>query len=165
MAARRLSGRHLQRLRLPQRVHDQDRRLRALPRIRRHGAARRARRDHVALRRRLRHHRERRAPRSSPTTSSARSATWSPASGIGTAARHQRRLRPRLRPHPLQGPALHGRRLAPPHDWRDADVQAGRPLQEDAVGLPPDADRRPLDLRVPALQRLRQQVDDRPGRL
>ena len=38
--------------------------------------------------------------------------------GLGTPDGHQRRLRPRLCPYPLQGPPVHGLRLGAAHDRR-----------------------------------------------
>ena len=44
-------------------------------------------------------------------------------------------------------------------------TELGGPLQEDALDLRLHAGRRPVHLGIPAFQRLRQQVDDRPGRI
>ena len=86
-----------------------------VPRIRGHGDPRLAGRDHGPLRRRLRRARKRLPP---PARLPHHQPGRLHGGGVGLGHRdgHQRRLRPRLRAHPLQGPALHGLRRRAAHD-------------------------------------------------
>ncbi len=75
----------------------------------------------------------------------------------GTGA--ERLGRPRLRPHPLQGAPLHGRRGGPARHRQASPVGHGRPAPDHAPDLRPLHGRGAVDLGLAADLRLHQQVD------
>src|ERR1019366_2503079 len=70
-----------------------------------------------------------------------------------------------VRAHPLQGPPVHGLRRGAAHDRPKQVHGAGRAVEEDALDVCLHSHRRLVDLRLPALQRVCQQVHDRQRRV
>lgn len=85
--------------------------------------------------------------------------------GLSTALGMSARTVPRHEPHHVQGPAVPRRRRRPAPDRHHRSRQARRTFKENAAHHGAVPDRRGIDKRRAALQRLRLQVDDLSGNL
>ena len=151
------------RQRVPERLHHQDRRVRAHPPLPGRRGAAVGRRGDDAVRRGLRHPGKRHPPPAGlPHRQPGR--LHGRRGGHGHGAGPERQRRARLLPHPLQGAPVHGRGSGDPGDGPAQAQRPGRPERRHAACLRAVHDRRAVHIRGAAVQRLHQQVDDRIGR-
>ena len=160
LAARCLSGSHSDQRGVSHRLYHEVRSLRVDSRVGRHRDPRMVGRGDGGVRRRVRRSRERRQK-------TARVSHHQPGRlhGLRRRARHraraERRNRPRLRAHPLQGAALHGSGSRASGDRPAKAERHGRVVQDDARHSGALHGWCVRDFRSAALQRIRHQVDGR----